>query len=299
MEKMAAIGWLTEERASPELSFPGRKAQLLPATAIAAGTIRSADIADIWRDMKAPLFIPALALLIAALLSAPAAHGQFTDDEGEGVRATEMGFLAGGSLYYGDLAASQRSYLKETTPHVGVLLRSFLGRNASLRGNFCVARLEGNDGWYKTPEWRQHRNFYFKTVLIEASLLFEYDLLRGRRLEKNTGFGAYLFAGFGACFTNPQRNFNNVDPGYFAPDDPAVSGYQADFSRDAKHLALVLPVGIGLRQRIGKRTSVFAEGSMRQGLDDRIDGFSSSVNSGKFDAYAFASLGLVVRMKGR
>jgi hypothetical protein len=249
--------------------------------------------------MKVSLSLLAPALLLAALLAASVAHAQYADDEDEGVRATEFGFLAGGSLYYGDLAASTRNYLKETTPHLGVLLRRFLGMNTSLRGNFNVVRLEGNDAWYKTPEWRRHRNFYFESMLIEASVLIEYDLLRRQRLENDRTFGMYVFAGFGACYTNPQRNFNNVDHGYFPPDDQAVAGYQADFSREPQHITLLLPLGIGLRQTIGKRTSLFAEGSLRYGLDDRLDGFSNSVNSGKFDAYALASLGLLLRLQGR
>lgn len=223
-------------------------------------------------------------------------RAQYVSDEGEGVRATEFGMLAGGSLYYGDLAAQKRNYLKETTPHVGVFLRSFLSAHASMRGNFFVGRLEGNDSWYSDPAWRKHRNFYFNTVLLEASLLFEYDLLRTRRLERGSGFDLYLFAGVGICYTDPQRNFNNMDSAYFPANDQAIAGYQADFTKDPKHVAMVLPVGLGIRQRLSNQVAAFAELGYHQGLDDRIDGFSNSVGSGIFDAYSFLSLGVVMRI---
>lgn len=233
--------------------------------------------------------------LLLALLLSSTADAQYAEDEQ--VRATEFGFLGGASLYYGDLSASQRNYLKEATPHLGVFVRGFLSTHASIRANFYVGRLEGNDGWYAEPVWRKHRNFYFNSMVLEASLLFEYDLLRGRRLEKGSGFDIYLFAGAGLCYTDPQRNFNNIDRSYFAADDEAVAGYQADFYKNPHHVAAVVPLGMGLRQRIGKRTAAFVELGLHQGLDDRIDGFSNSVSSGKFDAYSFASLGIAIRMQ--
>ncbi|MBS1615579.1 MAG: hypothetical protein JST06_05615 [Bacteroidetes bacterium] len=164
---------------------------------------------------------------------------------------------------------------------------------------FFVGKLEGNDGWYDDPAWRKHRNFNFNSVLLEASLMFEYDLMRQRRLEQGSGFDLYLFAGVGICYTDPQRNFNNMDSAYFPANDQAIAGYQADFTKDPKHVAFVLPVGLGIRQRLNKHLAAFAELGYHQGLDDRIDGFSNSVGSGKFDAYSFASLGIVMRLHDR
>ncbi|MBS1615580.1 MAG: hypothetical protein JST06_05620 [Bacteroidetes bacterium] len=85
--------------------------------------------------MKKGLIGFVLALGIV-LVQTEALRAQYVSDEGERVRATEFGVLAGGSLYYGDLAASKRNYLKETTPHAGVFLRAFLSTHAALRGNF-------------------------------------------------------------------------------------------------------------------------------------------------------------------
>lgn len=248
--------------------------------------------------MKKSLFGLALALGFLMVQSG-AARAQYSDDEGERVRATEFGVLAGGSLYYGDLAEQKRNYFKETTPHAGIFLRTFLSNHAAIRSNFFVGKLEGNDGWYSDPAWRKHRNFNFNTVLLEASMVFEYDLLRVRRLERGSGFDVYAFVGVGACYTDPQRNFNGMDSAYFPSNDQAIAGYLADFTKDPKHVALVIPMGLGIRERIGAHLAAFAEVGYHQGLDDRIDGFSNSVGSGKFDAYSFASLGIVMRLHNR
>lgn len=248
--------------------------------------------------MKARLYSFPVFLLLCSLFTHPKAIGQ-EYAEREDAAAFEVGIMGGGSLYFGDLAANKRDYLGEARPHIGVMAQRFVGKNVSLRGNFYVGNLEGNDAWYDDPEWRKHRNFSFKTVQIEASFIATYDILRPIRLEKGGGFGIYIFTGLGLCYTDPQRNFNDVDDTYFSPDDPAVKDYYADLSRDPKHLSLVIPVGLGLRHSIGKRTSAFIEGSVRQCLDDRLDGYSSSVFSGKFDAYAFASFGLLWRLRHR
>jgi hypothetical protein len=218
-------------------------------------------------------------------------------DNGERGANTEWGLLAGGSLYFGDLAADKRNYIGEARPHGGVFIRRYFLTSFSMRGNFYAGWLEGNDAWYDEPEWRKHRAFSFKSAQFEASVLLEYDLLRSYRLRHGgSGPGVYVFTGIGACYTNPQRNFNNIDASYFSPGDEALIGYEADFSRDPKHLALVVPVGLGVRYNITDRTAFFLEGSVRQGFDDKIDGFSNSVYSAKHDAYAFLSLGMALRV---
>jgi hypothetical protein len=247
--------------------------------------------------MKTRLHSLLLVLLLGNVFSSCIADAQSFNNETEDRVITEAGFLAGGSVYFGDLAADKRNYLSESRLHGGLFIRRFVGRNISLRGNVYAGWLEGNDAWYNDPEWRRHRNFSFKTELYEASLLLEYDVLRGYRLEKGGGMGIYLFAGIGACYTSPRRNFNNIDASYFGPGDDAVSGYEADFGRSPQHVGLVVPAGIGLRQKIAQRMAAFIEGSVRQALDDKIDGFSKSVYSDKYDAYAFLSLGLVISLQ--
>jgi hypothetical protein len=204
--------------------------------------------------------------------------------------------MAGATEYFGDLTPARRDYFKEATPHGGIMLRCYLGTSFSLRGNLYAAKLAGNDAWYTDPEWRQHRNFSFTTELYELSAMLEYDLLRRYRLEHGGKFGIYVMLGIGACYTNPQRNFNNVDAAYFGDADAAVWGTNADFYRNPQHVALVMPVGGGLRYDIAPKSALFVEGGVRQGFDDKIDGFTESTSSGKNDAYAFASLGLTIRL---
>jgi len=211
----------------------------------------------------------------------------------------EVGVGGGGSLYFGDLTPAKRDYLKEITPYGTALVRYYLPENFSLRGNVCIGQLSGDDSKYSDPEWRQHRNFSFTTTLYEVSLMLEYDLLRGNREQTGSKWGVYAFAGLGLCYTKPQRTFSKLDVGYFGNTDKAVSGLGADLSNESGHVTVVAPVGLGASYQLSKRISLFGEGSVRQGFDDQIDGFSKSVGSSKKDAYAFFTLGLNLRFNGR
>lgn len=249
--------------------------------------------------MKTCLYSVTSAFVLLGFLICNQARAQDGGYETETTVKTEFAVLGGGSIYFGDLAAEKRDYLKESRLHGGLFIRHFFGRGFSVRGNVYFGQLEGNDAWYNEPAWRKHRNFAFKSLLCEVSGMLEYDILRALRLEKRTGIGIYVFVGAGACYTNPQRNFSSVDVAYFGTQDDAVSGYQADFSRDPGHVALVVPVGAGLRRNIGNSAAVFVEGGMRQGFDDKIDGFSKSISSDKYDAYAFLSIGLLLTLQQR
>jgi hypothetical protein len=111
-----------------------------------------------------------------------------------------------------------------------------------------------------------------------------------------TRYGIYLFGGIGACYTNPQRDFNKSDASFFNSNDPAVAGVYADFTSDPRHVALVTPMGLGVRYDFNQSTTLFVEGSYRQGFDDKIDGFSASVNSPANDGYSYFSLGCTFRL---
>ncbi len=211
----------------------------------------------------------------------------------------EVGTFGGGSIYFGDLTPARRDYLNEITPHGGLLVRYNLKHNFSLRGSLAVAKLAADDSKYTSPEWRQHRNFSFTTALYEAAVMLEYDLLRTNREITGNRWGAYAFAGLGLAFTDPQRDFSKIDANYFGATDKAVSGLDEDKSNNSGHLGLVAPVGLGISCQLSRRLSVFAEGSVRYGFDDQIDGFSKSVTSNKTDAYSFFSLGMILRLNSR
>src|SRR6185436_12984615 len=101
----------------------------------------------------------------------------------------------------------------------GIFVRHYFGNAFSLRGNFFASELKGDDAQFSTPSWRQHRNFSFTSQLYEASAMLECDILRHYRKSHSFRYGIYAFAGIGACYTNPQRNFNRSESVYFDADD--------------------------------------------------------------------------------
>ncbi len=246
------------------------------------------------------LQIITLSALSFSLCSASNLHAQAWSTRNlDDLSRWEIGAGVGGALYFGDLTPSKRDYFNEITPYGGTSARYYLGQNFSVRGNLCIAKLAADDSKYDDPTWKKHRNFSFTTVLGEASLMLEYDLLRTNREETGSRWGVYAFAGLGLAYTNPHRNFGQIDAAYFGNTDRAVSGLSEDRDSDPSHIALVAPLGLGASYNVSRRLALFVEGSVRHGFDDKIDGFSKSVSSSKNDAYSFFSLGLNLRINRR
>ena len=206
----------------------------------------------------------------------------------------QFGVGAGTLIYQGDLTPSALGSYKTLRPVINLLATKFLSASFSLRGNLAFGGLSGDDAKFDKPEYRQHRNFNFRTPLTEVAVLGEWNIL-GRNY-KTRGFAPYLFGGAGYSFLNIQRDWSKLDPEYFPNESNVLVGLAEDGQHSLPGGLLVLPGGVGATYYFSDKLGISAESSYRIFFNDYLDGFSRAANPSKKDSYYTNTIGVVYRV---
>lgn len=229
-------------------------------------------------------------LAVAILLSGNDAYCQTN------VSKYEFGINAGLTIYQGDLTPSALGSFKTKQLYLSGFASRILNPFFSLRTNLAYGRLKGDDAKYSHPDYRQQRNFNFRSPLLEISELLVWNPL-GKNYD-DKGLSPYLFGGIGYSFLHIKRDWSNMNTEVFN----AESGVPAGLAIDAQHKLprglLVFPAGVGVRYPISSKLSVSGEAGYRFTNTDYLDGFSQSANPTKKDHYSIYSVGLVYRKGG-
>ena len=200
----------------------------------------------------------------------------------------EVGFHLGSSLYLGDLIPTFAGTYKSPGFFYGIDGTRIINRRFSLRGSLSHGKVKANDANYKTPQWRQERNFNFKTFITEIVANLVWNPLGNNRL-----INPYLFAGIGYSFLNVKRDYSNFNENYFAGEPKTLAGLNADIAHRLPNGIAVLPVGAGLRYPISNKLSLNLETAYRFIKTDYLDGFSEAANPKRRDAYFTHTAGLI------
>ncbi len=215
----------------------------------------------------------------------------------------EVGASGSGFLYHGDLTRSEFGDPRDFRYGFGIFGRYYFNPVFSGRLNIYRGGLKGDDCQY-SEVWRQKRAYEFKSSLTEVSFMVEADLLGKSKFESYGSFGrhtdrwsVYLLAGVGAAFLNTTRDWSKLDRDWFGRD--ATDRIPLDSANSPDRRVLVLPMGMGIRYDLSKRTTLFAEAAYRLTFTDNLDGFTHSVYSAKSDGYTTYSFGISYRFKNR
>ncbi len=130
---------------------------------------------------------------------------------------------------------------------------------------------------------RVNRGFSFESNLFEIAGLVDWEFLRKRRYDKETGafkrtLSPLIFAGIGGAFGTPEVDFNGATLGVSEDND------------NASGLKLALPVGAGLKYYITERFALGAELGYRWTVSDYYDGISEAADPTQNDWFAFGGL---------
>ncbi len=206
----------------------------------------------------------------------------------------EVGLNAGLFIYQGDLTPSQFGSFKTPTANIGISGSRYLSNTLSARLDLAYGKLKADESKYKTPEWRQQRNFAFKSPVNEliASIVY-HPIGRERKISP------YLFTGVGYTFLKITRDYSRYNAAYFSNEEGANEGLNMDLAHSLPKAVAILPVGLGLRYRITEKLSFGSEASYRIMSTDYLDGFSQSANPGKNDHYYKYSIGLFHSLGGK
>lgn len=206
----------------------------------------------------------------------------------------ELGLHAGSFIYQGDLTPSKFGSFKTPGFNFSLSASKRLNNFLSARANLVVGKLRGDDAKYSEPEWRQHRNFNFKTSVTEFTGLVVWDVLGNP--HQRYGLSPYLFAGAGLSFLRVRRDASALDANYFTNESTLQAGLTTDLARTPPRVIPVFPVGLGVRYPLTNKISLSAETSYRASFSDYIDGFSQSGNPARKDSYHSFSLGIFYKI---
>jgi len=209
----------------------------------------------------------------------------------------EIGINGGVSVYQGDLTPSRFGSYRTLKPELNFFINRMISAMFSLRTNLVVGGLKGDDAAYSSPEYRQQRNFYFKSPAFEVSELLVADLFKKNLSRPSSGLSPYLFAGLGFSIVNIKRDWSRFNAEYFSSEPATISGLTADQQHPLPTLIPVFPMGIGIRYPVSSRISVNAETSYRFTFSDYLDGFSKAANDARKDSYLTHSVGLIYQIR--
>ena len=205
----------------------------------------------------------------------------------------EAGIHAGGFIYQGDLTPHMFGSVETIKPGVGIFATRIINKSFSARLLFNMAWLAGDESIYKTPRYRQQRNFSFNATVKEFSLLLHWSIYGSNYDDRK--FEPYLFAGAGASVVNINRDYSRINPSYFGEVSPVVTGLAVDAVTPTPKVIPVMPLGAGLRYNLSSRLAINGEASYRLMRTDYLDGFSMSADPNQKDHYSSLTIGIAYK----
>jgi hypothetical protein len=230
--------------------------------------------------------LKATTVVITFLFVSISGYSQFYKD-------MSVGLNAGLYVYQGDLTPDPLGSFRTIKPGFSLFAKKPLNRFLSARFHMSFASLQGNDSRYSKPEYRQQRNFYFFSPLMEFSGQLVWNI-RGRNYD-DYGIQPYVFTGAGASFVRTQKDYSRMNTAYFGDGGEIYSGLVADNVHGTSPVLLSVPVGVGAEYPLSERFSVNLETSYRFIFTDYLDGFSQSANPKLNDHYHSTSVGLIYK----
>jgi len=208
-----------------------------------------------------------LILLLSILLDI---HAQFHT----AMSRSEMGFLAGGMYYIGDL--NSFGHFKGVQPSVGFLYRYNIHSRLTFRANLLYGNLEGDDAWAKDLAL-SNRNLNFRTQLFELASGVEFHYMPFQIGSKKYKGTAYLLAQLAGFHINP-KTFYNDEWIFLQPLGTEGQGSEIEGYSTKKRYSLyqfAIPIGVGLKFSIGKKAVIGIEYTVRKTFTDYIDDVGS------------------------
>jgi hypothetical protein len=115
-------------------------------------------------------------------------------------QSTEYGILLGTSTYFGDLNPNYG--MRYIRPAGGAYVRYHLNPYVALRGMVNYTKI-GYDDQFSSNVYQQERNLNFRSDILEAALMAEFNFFWFGTGETQHRFTPYLTGGIGTFYYNP------------------------------------------------------------------------------------------------
>lgn len=206
----------------------------------------------------------------------------------------EIGLHIGTFIYQGDLTPNDYGAFNTMKPGFTISATRNLNSFNAIRFQLLHGSLKGDDSKYENPEWRQQRNFKFRTSVTELSLQAVRNILSLKSNEAGIiNFTPYIFAGISYTFLNIKRDWSDFNYGHFAGETAVINGLDEDIDHKLPKGLFSIPIGGGVRYGITEKLSFSLEGTYRIIGNDYLDGFSESANPEMGDHYHTLMVGVI------
>jgi hypothetical protein len=205
----------------------------------------------------------------------------------------EFGINPGLMVYQGDLSNGRVGSMRTQKLALDLNVSRLIGDAFSIRADFTIGKLKGDDARYKNPEYKRHRNFNFTSPVYELSARLVWDPTGKNYAIK--GISPYLFGGVGIAFIDVTRDASGLDKDYFPAVANVITKLPEDLAYETPSSIPVFPLGGGVKMILSPKIAVQAEVAYRLTSTDYLDGFSKAANPDFNDSYFTYTFGITIR----
>lgn len=227
--------------------------------------------------MKLPVFLKLKNSLVAALFVGAALPTQAQQFYAK----TEYGFQLGASTYFGDLNTNYG--LHYIRPAAGAFIRYSFNPYIALKGMINVTKI-GYDDRFSKNDFQKIRNLRFRSDIIEAAIVAEFNFFRFETGDKYHRFSPYLSGGIGVFYYNPYVDFQGqrYNLRLLGTEGQNTNQYN---DRRYKPYSICIPVGAGIKYWIKPGMNFSAGLLNRFTFTDYIDDVSNTyIGAGRFSS---------------
>lgn len=186
----------------------------------------------------------------------------------------EVGVLAGGSNYMGDLSFnSTKIYMEETHFTGGIFARYNLNRFFAIKlgGNF--AKVSGTDA-HATDQKVTYRNLSFESKIMEGSLIFDINFPGFEPYNYEQVLSPYIFGGIAIFHFEPTTVFQKRTVGLqpLGTEGQGLSGFPGKYNLTE----FAIPFGLGVKYALTESWSIGLEVGARFLFTDYLDDVSKN-----------------------
>jgi len=206
-------------------------------------------------------------LLLLMLISPVYLIGQYANFRSK----SEVGFLLGGSNYFGDLNKFKPYY--GVKPAAGLLYRFNFHNRATFRLNAMYGSVAAADKDSK-QSIQQNRNLSFQSTLYEIGSGIEFNYRPFKLGNPRYHATAYILAEIAVFRMNPKTEYN----GELVELQPlGTEGQGTSINSDSPYslTQIALPIGAGFKVSLGKKASFSFEYGLRKTFTDYLDDVGS------------------------
>lgn len=188
-------------------------------------------------------------------------------------QTTDFGFLAGVSVYSGDLTPSELGvYFTELHPAGGLFARVNFTDRMSGRLAINYGRVSGNDNSF---DRNASRRLSFRSDIAEVNLTAEVNLFTLGDKRSGTLLVPFVYAGIGLFKFNPQT----LDQDQWVDLQPLGTEGQGlpTYDEPYKLIQYNIPMGVGLKLILNDEWTVGLEFGGRRLFTDYLDDVSDTV----------------------